>query len=172
MASGDVLLVNRASVAIDVTNLQSHPSSAAWTTVWSGPTIDNSTTLDLDHLIAAQFVVAAAGIAAGEIRVSILTMLNDTTWPDVFSTGVEGTQSASAVIPDTEIRDCAFTQLWSAVTDATASRVYPMPQRSLVTALGFMPRKYALFVAHSTGANLAASGNGLWVQGQSSNIAP
>lgn len=172
MAAGDVKLVNRASVALSVTNLQSHPTSAAWTTVWSGPTIDNSVDLDLEHLIAGQFVVAAAGIVAGEIKVSILAMLNDTTWPDVFSTGVEGTESASAVIADTEIRDCAFTLLWAAATDATVSRVYSMPQRSLVATLGFMPRKYALIVAHSTGANLAAAGNALWVQGQYNSITP
>lgn len=160
----------RASVALSVTALQSQPANATWTTGWTGPTVDNSTNLDLDHLVAGQFTVAAASLTAGEIRVYLVPQANDTTWPDIYSTGTEGTESASAVLHDTTtltVLPC----LWSCVTDTDNSRVYTMPQTSVLTKLGFMPRKYVLFVAHSTGQNLAASGNAIYVTGVSATVA-
>jgi len=154
----------RASVALSVTNLHSQPTNATWTTGWAGPTVDNSTTLDLDHLIAGQFTVASASLANGEIRVYLIPMHDDSTWPDVFSTGTEGTQSASAVLHDTTTRD-TLPLLWACATDTDVSRIYTMPMTSVLTRLGYVPRKYVLFVAHNTAQNLAASGNALYVTG-------
>lgn len=170
MAAGDVKLAYRAVNSLDVTNLHSQPTNATWTTGWTSGTIDNSANLDLDQLIAGQFTVAAAGLAAGEIRMYVIPELYAGVWPDIYSTGVEGTQSASAVLHDTEIRDGLYL-LWSQVTDVSASRVYTMQQRSLFAALGFVPRRYILNVAHSTGANLAAAGNAIHITGQFNNIA-
>lgn len=154
----------RTSSALSVTDLHSQPSNSTWTTGWTGPTVDNSTNLDVDHLIAGQFTVASASLSAGEIRVYLVPQHDDSTWPDIYSTGTEGTQSASAVLHDTTTRD-TLPLLWACVTDTDNSRVYTMPQTSVVTRLGFMPRKYFLFVTHSTAQNLAASGNALYVTG-------
>jgi len=167
---GAVTQVYRASVALSVTNLQSQPSNATWTTGWAGPTVDNSTNLDLDHLVAAQFTVAAASLTAGEIRVYLVPQSDDTTWPDIFSTGTEGTQSASAVLHDVTTRD-VLPLLWACVTDTDNSRVYTMPQTSVLARTGLLPRKYFLFVAHSTAQNLAASGNAVYVTGVSATVA-
>lgn len=161
----DIKLAYRASTAPDVTNLQSQPTSSSWTTGWAGPTIDNSANLDIDHLIAGKLTVASASLTAGEIRVYLVPMQDDSNWPDIFSTGTEGTQSASAVLHDTTTRD-ALPCIWSCVTDTDNSRVYTMPQISLLSRLGFMPRKYFLFVTHNTGQNLAASGNLFQITGQ------
>jgi hypothetical protein len=160
----------RASSALSVTNLHSQPSNATWTTGWAGPTVDNSSNLDLDHLVAGQITLAAASLSAGVIRVYLVPQSDDTTWPDIFSTGTEGTQSASAVLHDTTTRD-TLPLLWECATDTDASRVYTMPQTSVLARFGFMPRKYFLFVAHSTAQNLAASGNAFYVTGVYATVA-
>jgi hypothetical protein len=41
----------------------------------------------------------------------------------------------------------------------------------LLTRIGFMPRKYFLFVTHSTAQNLAASGNAFYVTGVYATVA-
>lgn len=175
MAAGDTSLVYRTSMAFDVTNLHSQPTSADWTTGWTSDAYDNSTNKDLDVLISAQFTVAAASVVAGQIRVYLLPLLHNVggsdTWPDVYTTGTEGTQSASAVVRDTEILDSAFTLLWGTTTDTGNSDVYPMPPVSVMGRLGYVPLKFLIFVAHSTGQNLAASGNGVWARGVYANVA-
>jgi hypothetical protein len=160
----------RTITALSVTNLHSQPTNATWTTGWAGPTVDNSTNLDLDHLLSGQITVAAASLTAGEIRVYLVPEAFADTWPDIFSTGTEGTQSASAVLHDTTTRD-TLPLLWACATDADNSRVYTMPQTSVLTRLGFMPRKYFLFVTHSTAQNLAASGNAFYVTGVYATVA-
>jgi hypothetical protein len=40
-----------------------------------------------------------------------------------------------------------------------------MPQTSVLARTGLTPRKYFLFVTHSTAQNLAASGNAFYVTG-------
>lgn len=153
-----VSLSYRASSNLTVTNLASIATSSNWTAGWTSGTIDNTSDLDLDKMVSASFTVAAAGLSAGEIRVVAYAMLDDSNWPDLFSAGTEGTEG-TATIHDTEIRDASVVLLWSAITDTTASRVYTMPKQSIAAAFGgTLPPKFALFVAHSTGANFAASG--------------
>ncbi len=175
MAAGDVTTTYRTSTAVDVTNLHSQPSSADFATGWTSATIDNSSNLDLDVLVSASFTVASSALTAGQIRVYLLPVLHNVggsdTWPDVYTTGTEGTQSASAVVRDTEVLDSAFYWLWSTTTDTGASDVYPMPATSVQSRLGFVPRKFVLFVSHNTGQNLAASGNGVWVTGVAAAVA-
>jgi hypothetical protein len=156
----------RASSNLTVTGLNAGlASSSTWVAGWSSGTIDNTTDLDLDKLISAKFTAESSGLTAGEIRVYVYTMLDDSTWPDLFSSGTEGTEGA-ATLHDTEIRD-SLCLLWAQVTDTTASRVYQMIQTSIPNRMGLMfaPRKCALFIAHSMVAALETSGNQVTVWG-------
>lgn len=170
MAAGDIRTQYRASSNLTVTNLAGVASSATWLAGWTSGTIDNTTNLDLDQLVSAQFTVESAGLSAGEIRVYAYTMLDDSTWPDLFSSGTEGTEG-TATVADTETRDSALVLLWATVTDTSASRVYPMPQTSIVSRLGALPPKYAIFVAQSTGTTLETTGQQVTVKGASVNVA-
>lgn len=170
MAAGDVTAKYRASANLTVTNLHGIASSSSHLSGWTSGTIDNTTDLDLDKIISAKFVAESAGLSAGEIQVRVYTMLDDSTWPDIFSSGTEGTEG-TATLHDTEIRD-SLPLLWSQVTDTSASRPYPMISRSIAALFGgAMPPKCALFVAQSTGTTLETSGNQVTVKGQSANVA-
>lgn len=121
--------------------------------------MNNTSTLAIDYLVSGQFQAESASLAAGEIRVYAYAAFNDTpTWPDLFSAGTEGTEG-TATIHDTELRDSAVVLLWSTATDTTASRVYPMPPRSIRAAFGEVPPYWALFVAQSTNTTLETTGD-------------
>lgn len=166
----DVSAKYRASSNLTVTNLHGIASSSTWVAGWTSGTIDNTTDLDLDKLISGAFVAESAGLAAGEIRVYVYAMLDDSTWPDIFSAGTEGTEG-TATLHDTEIRD-ALKLLWAQVTDTTASRVYPMQPASVAARFdGVLPPKFALFVTQSTGTTLETTGNQVAVKGYKSTVA-
>lgn len=160
----------RAAAALTVTNLHGIASSSTWVAGWTSGTIDNTTDLDLDKLISASFVVESSGLSAGEIRVYAYAMLDDSTWPDIFSAGTEGTDG-TATLHDTEIRD-GLKLLWAQVTDTTASRVYPMQPTSVAARFdGVLPPKFALFVTQSSGTTLETSGNQVVVKGVKVTVA-
>jgi hypothetical protein len=164
MAVGD--LTYRASANLTVTGLAGGiASSATWIAGWSSGTIDNTSDKDLDKLVSAKFTLESAALAAGEIRVYVYTMLDDATWPDLFSAGTEGAEGA-ATIHDTEQRDSSLTLLWNTFTDTDASGIYFMPMRSVAALFGgWLPPKFALFVTHSTSAALETSGQQVTVTG-------
>lgn len=159
----DVKQAYRASSNLTVTNLAGIASSTTWSAGWTSGTIDNTSNLDLDILVSAKFTVESSGLTAGEIRMYLYTMLDDSNWPDLFSAGTEGTEG-TCTLHDTEMLGSLY-PLFTIVTDTSASRVYEMPQTSVLTKLGFPPRKFALFVAQSTVAALETSGQQVTIAG-------
>lgn len=160
--AGDIKAKYGTAVALTQTNLDGIASSATWVAGWTSGSINNTSDLALDYLVAATLQVESAGLAAGEIRISAYSCLSPTTptWPDLFSAGTEGTEG-TATINDTEIRDCAFQPLKTIVTDTTASRNYPTPMMSILQAFGgvAVPPYFAIFIAQSTGAALETTGD-------------
>jgi hypothetical protein len=171
MATGDVVGRYPASANLTVTNLAGIASSATWVAGWTSGTIDFTSVLDLQAQIAAKFTVESSGLSAGQIRVYLYTMLDDSNWPDIFSAGTEGTEG-TATLHDTEIRDSALYFLWATETDTTASRVYSMPFVDILARLGFLPAKCALFVTQSTGTTLETSGQQVTVKGYGVTVTP
>ncbi len=148
-----------------MTNLHGIASSATWVAGWGSPTIDNTTNLDLDILVTAKFVVESAGLAAGDIRVSIFAMLDDANWPDLFSAGTEGTEG-TATLHDVNVRDYMLKFMWGSATDTTASQAYEMPPQSIAALFGgVLPPKCALFVTQSTGTTLETAGSQVTIKG-------
>lgn len=163
MAIGD--LSYRASSNLTVTNLAGIASSSTWVAGWTSGAISNTSDLDLDKLVSASFTVESTGLSAGEIRVYVYAQLDDSTWPDLFSAGTEGTEG-TATLHDTELRDAALIPLWACVTDTSASRVYTMPMQSIAARFGgFLPNRCALFVTQSTGTTLETTGQQVTVKG-------
>lgn len=156
-----VKIAYAASADQTVTNLAGLASSATWVGVWESGAIDNTSNLYLDYLISGKITVESAGLAAGEIRVGIVGMLDDSNWPDVF----DGTESAET-ITDTEIRDAIVKIGASIVTDTTASRVYPFGPFSVAQLFGgICPAKFVIVIAQSTGTTLETSGQQVTIKG-------
>ena len=170
MASGDILKAWGASAALTQTNLDGLASSSTWVAGWESPAIDNSSAKYLDYAVNAAIKVAASGLAAGEIRMYFVAELEDASWPDVF----DGTESAETVT-SSQIRDAICKLAALAVTDTTAGRVYYLQCPSVAAVFGGnLPRKFVVFIAHSTGQNLETTGdpNQVYVKGTYETVTP
>lgn len=167
MAAGDVKLAYAASSNLTVTNLASIATSATWIAGWESGAIDNTSNLYTDYRVTAKITVASSGLSAGEIRLYLVGMLDDSTWPDVF----DGTESTETVT-DTEMRDAICRLGAMTLTDTTASDVYYLEVPSVSAVFGGnMPAKFVVFITHSTGANLASSGHQVTIKGSYATVA-
>lgn len=153
----------RASSNLTVTNLHSIASSATWVAGWESGVVDNSSNLDLDILVSGKISLGNSA-TAGQIRAYIVAQIDDTpTWPDVM----DGTESVETWTTTT-IRDGAA-KLGAAIetrADPGTDDVYWIAPFSVAALFGGVcPKKFVIFVTHSTGVNLASSGNQITVQG-------
>ena len=157
-----------AATALTVTNLHSLASSQTWVTGWTSGTIDNTTNVYLDYLVAATFTTAASNRQAGVITLYAYAPLDGTTtWPDLFSAGTEGTEG-TCTLNSAEARDSGLKFISSAIVNNTASAVFTTALTGLKDAFGgSLPPKFAFVVVSNatttTTAGLAASGNAVYV---------
>lgn len=158
----DVKSAYAASSAMTVTNLHSIASSATWVGGWESAEVDNSTNKYEDYLISGKLALGNAA-TAGEIRVYVVAKIDDSEWPDAM----DGTES-TATWTTTTIRDAAAVLGFSAATraDPGTDDVYPIHPFSVAGCFGGVcPEKFVVFVTHSTGVNLAASGSEMHQKG-------
>ena len=152
-----------ASSNLTVTNLNSLGSSSTLVTGWESGAIDNTTNLYVDYLVSAKITVASASLSAGTIAMYAVAMLDDSTWPG----GFDGTESAETTPLDDVGGTAAGARLLAtAATDTTNSQVYYLSPTSVAAAFGgICPAKFVIFITHSTGQNLASSGNQVTTKG-------
>jgi len=144
--ASSAVTISLASLATDANLLAGRESTA----------IDNSSNEYLDYLLAGQITQGTSPTTAKEIRVYVVGMLNDSTWPDVF----DGTDSAETVT-SSGIRDSVCRLAAVMATDATSDRVnYFGPVSVAALFGGTLPAKFVVFVTHNTAVNLnATAGN-------------
>jgi hypothetical protein len=159
-----------ASQNMTVTALASMATSSDWRTGWTSDLIDNTTNLYLDYLISGK-IVAGGTAAAGQIRISLYAMMDDSTWVDIFSSGTEGAQGAATIL-DVATRDNSLVLARALTTTTTASQVYPWGPLSVASCFGgIVPAKFSIFIAHSLANNLAASGAQVTYKGVYATVA-
>lgn len=163
----NVLMAYAASSNLTVTNLAGLASSSDWTAGWESGAIDNTSNLYLDYRITAKITLESAGLSAGEVRMYLVGMLDDSTWPDVF----DGTESTETVT-DTEVRDAICLMGAMTVIDTTASQVYYLDCPSAAAVFGGnMPAKFVIFITQSTGTTLETTGQQVTIKGSYRTVA-
>lgn len=145
------------TTAIAIT-LASLASDAALLAGRGGPGVDNTSTLDLDHLVSGQIMVGTSPTANTNIEVwafSYQSIAAGTpTYPDSF-TGTD----ANKTLTNLGVKYGALRLLASiSVTAATSNVAYPIAPTSIAQLFGQMPQFYGLFVVHNTGVALNATG--------------
>lgn len=160
-------LAYAASSNLDVTSLASIVSSSTWLGGWASEAVDNTSNLYLDYSISGKIAVGNSA-TAGQIRIYAVPMIDDSTWPDVFG----GTQAAETWT-DTEYRDACSYLLHAFDTDADGGTddVYPFHCRVAARCSGNVPAKFQIWITHSTGVNLAASGHQVTIKGEYETVA-
>ena len=165
--AGDIKLkYPAASTAMTVTNLHSLASdSGSYLAGWSSASVNNTTNVYADYLVAGTFTTHASNRAAGDIRVYAIGALNDTpTWPATAS-GTIGTEGALS-FTDSEERDSLCRLVAVLTADTTASSILTFPPTSIAQIFGNVPPYWALFVTQNvsttTTAGLASSGSAIY----------
>lgn len=142
-----------ASSAVTIT-LGGLATSSTWLAGRESTAVDNSSNKYLDYLLAGKIKVGTTPTASTEIRVYVVGMLEDSTWPDVF----DGTDSAETVTSAGV--GSGFLKLAAVMlVDATTSdRDYFFGPVSVASLFGGVcPRKFVVFVTHNTAVNLHAT---------------
>jgi hypothetical protein len=170
-AIGDVKMAYAASSNLTVTNLNSLAASSTWLTGWQSAAVDQTTPLYEDYALTAKITAAATNTAAGEIRMYVVAMLDDSTWPDTFG----ATEASARAVTSAEIRDSICKLAAVTATTATASRAYYLHCPSVAQVFGgILPLKFVVFITHTaqtTTNTIAASGNQVTIKGIYRNIA-
>jgi hypothetical protein len=136
LASDSTLLVGRASTAID-----------------------NTTTLDLDHLVSGVITSGTSPTTSTSIEIwawaSYKTVAGVPTYPDGI-TGVDAAKTLTA----SGVKFGALRLVATITVDNTSNRAYPFAPVSIASLFGSMPKFWGLFVVHNTGVALnATAGN-------------
>ena len=155
--AGDIKQKYGTAEAPTVTNLHSLASSSTFLSGWTSAWIDNTSTLALNSIVTGS-IQSGTSPLAGSIQLYAYAEFPDGADPDLFSSGTEGTQGTASV-HDSEQLDASFVFLWSSAVDTTSDQHHVIPPRSIRQAFGFMPRKWALYIAHDTSAALKSSGS-------------
>lgn len=165
---GDIKGKYGTSAAFTVTNLHSLASSQTWVNGWTSAAVDSAADSVIDYLVGGNFATHASNRQAGSIRVyAYAAVEDDPIWPDVFSSGTEGTEGA-ANVHGVEQRDSGMVLIADIAVDNGASEVYPMRPRGISAYFEstIVPQDWALWVAQNasttTTAGLAASGTALY----------
>ena len=142
------------SSALTIT-LASLASSATFVFGRESTLVDNTSDLYLDYGLAGKVTTGTSPTNAKEIRIYLVGLMEDSTWPDVF----DGTDSDETVTSVGILNSCTRLAA-SIITDGTSNRTYPLSVVSVKRAfLGFLPKKFSAFVTHSTAVNLNSTGS-------------
>lgn len=161
--AGDIKLKYGTTITPTVTALNGLAASSTWQSGFTTDWIDNTSVLALDYLVGANFYAGTSPVA-GEIRVYTYATLDSSyTAPDLFSSGTEGSTGAVTIL-DGEQLASGLILLWASVNDTGSDECYPMPPRSIAQAFGgVVPRKFAIYVAHSMTNALKATLNAIYI---------
>jgi hypothetical protein len=148
-----------ASSALTIT-LASLATSATWVAGRESTAVDNTTNKYLDYLLAGKITLGTTP-TAGEIRVYVAGLMEDSTYPDVF----DGTDSAETCTT-AAIRDSSLKLAAVIATPATSNETQWFGPTSVSSLFGgAVPKKFSVFVTHSTAVNLNSTGgnHAIWV---------
>jgi hypothetical protein len=121
--------------------------------------VDNTSNLDLDHLVSGRITVGTSPTANRQIEVwayaPFVVASGTPTYPD----SITGTD-ANKTMTSYNVKVSALIPLWGTFVDNTSDRPYFMPPTSIAEAFGGMPTHWGLFIVHDTNVNLnATAGN-------------
>ena len=132
-----------ASLASDSTLLAGRASTA----------VVNTSTLFLDVMVAGK-IRAGTSPTGGVIELWAYAGLDGTpTYPD----SITGTDAAKTMT-SANVKSSALRLLWATSVDTTTDRDYFVPPVSIQQVFGQVPAQFGLFVTHSTGVALNATG--------------
>ena len=154
--AGDLKLKYGTDAAFTMTGIEDVDSSSTWVGGWTTASVDNTSELAVDYLVSGQFTTESSSRQAGYIYVYAYGAFVDTpTWPDLFSSGTEGTVGA-ATVHSVEARDSGMRLVAAIYVNNTASAVFTFPPTSIAALFGgSVPNRWALWVTSNAATTTA-----------------
>jgi len=146
---------NADSVAITIT-LASLASSTAWAGRAS-TAINNTSNLDLDHLVSGKIKLGTSPTASKTVQVYVYAAQSIASGTPTYPDGITGSDAAKTMTSANVAYAC-LRFLWAGTTDATTGLVLEMPPTSIAQVFGSVPPYWGLFVVHDSGVNLDSTG--------------
>jgi hypothetical protein len=148
----DIKQAYAASSAVTIT-LASLASSSSLLVGRASTAIDNTANLYLDYLLAGLITTGTTPTVSTSIEVWVVAMRDDSTWPD----SITGTDAAKTFIAEVKAGVCRLAA--QLTVTATSNVGYPFGPVSVANLFGGVcPKKFLVFVTHSTAVNLNATG--------------
>lgn len=143
--SSSALTITLASLATSSTFVAGRESTA----------VDNTTNLYIDYLLAGKITTGTSPTDAKEIRIYVIGLIEDSTFPDVF----DGTDS-DETFTNIQIRDATAKLAAIIATNNTSNVQYWFGPISVASLFGgVVPKKFVVYVTHNTGVNLNSTGS-------------
>jgi hypothetical protein len=143
-----------ASSALTIT-LASLASSATFVAGRESTLLDNTSNKYLDYLLAGKITVGTSPTSGTQILVTVVGLMEDSTWPDVF----DGTDSDETVTSADIFNAVCRVAAVIGVNATTSDRVYFFGPVGIAQLFGgAVQKKVVVFVTHNTGVNLNSTG--------------
>ncbi len=150
----NVKLAYGSSSALTIT-LASLATSATFVAGRESTGVDNTTNLYIDYLLAGKIATGTSPTNAREIRIYVIGLIEDSTYPDVF----DGTDS-DETFTNIQIRDATAKLAAIIATNNTSNIQYWFGPISVASLFGgVVPKKFVVYVTHNTGVNLNSTGS-------------
>lgn len=148
-ANSVALTIGLASLASSTTRLGGRESSA----------VDNTTNVDLDHLLSGKIRVGTSPTVSKLIEVWAYAPIKIATGTPVYPDVLDGTDSDETLTSE-NVKNSALRLAWSTLIDSTSDRDYFIPPTSIAALFGELPPYWGIFVTHDTGVALnSTAGN-------------
>lgn len=140
------LTLTLASLATDTSLLAGRASTA----------VDNTTNLDLDHLLSGAIRTGTSPTVGTTIEVWAYSYLSIASGAPAYADGITGTD-ANKSITSLNVKYAGLRLVQAITVDNTTGRDYPIPPTSIAQLFGSLPPFWGIFVVHNTAVALNAT---------------
>lgn len=133
-------------------------ASGVFTAGRASTAVDNTTNLDLDHLLSGIIKLGTTPTVSRSVNVYAYANLSTASGTPTYPDGITGTDAAKTMT-SANIQNSALRFVASITTDATTGLNCTFGPVSLASVFGgALPKFWGVFVAHDSAVNLDATG--------------
>lgn len=135
-------------------------SSGVFTAGQESTAVDNTSNLDLDHLLSGKITTGTTPTVSRSINVYAYANLSSASGTPAYPDVLDGSDSAET-FTSANVMNSAVKFVASITVDATSDRAYYFGPVSIASLFGgVLPKFWGVYVAHDTAVNLnATAGN-------------
>lgn len=129
----------------------------------AGTAVDNSSNVDIDHLLSGQIMVGTTPTANTRIEVWVYAPTKIVSGTPSYPNAITGTD-ANKTLSSEGVKQAGLRLAHSINVDAATSNLgYEIPPTSIRQLFGEMPKRWGVFIVHNCVAALNATAGNHWL---------